>query len=333
MKIFITGATGLIGAHTTLALLKAGHQVRLLVRNEAAAKHYFSKHGFELDDLVVTDMLDKEAVKESMKGCDAVAHIAAIVDLNAQNAKKTQSVNLASIDSVIGSACELGLSKILYVSSMSVFYDFSQGSLNEETPLANVKDAYSLSKKLCEERIREMQAQGHSIISTYPAGVFGPDDPKLAESNLAVVKFASSIMPVTSSGMQFVDARDVGEAHRLLLEKDSSDQTTKERYIIGGHFVPWKQLADQIEHAVGKKVNRINVPGFVFRALGSTVDFIRRFININYPISREAMDIVTLLPEASSAKLMKHTSMNFRSAETTIKDTVKWMQENGHLKI
>lgn len=332
MKIFITGATGLIGAHTALAFLKAGHDVRLLVRNKQAAKNYFLQHGYDLDDFIVTDMLDKEAVKAGMQGCDAVAHIAAIVDLNARNAQKTQSVNLASIDSVIGSACELGIQKILYVSSMSVYYDFSQPQLHEELPLANVRDAYSLSKKLCEERIREMQIDGHPIISTYPAGVFGPDDPKLAESNSAIVKFASSIMPVTSSGMQFVDARDVGKAHLHLIEKETSKSPTQERYMIAGHFVPWNELANQIENAMSKKINRIKVPGFVFRLLGSLVDFTRRFVNINYPISREAMDIVTLLPEASSQKLLNTTGMSFTNPEDTVSDTIEWMKKNGHIK-
>lgn len=332
MKIFITGATGLIGAHTALAFLQAGHEIRLLVRNKEIAKNYFLQQGYDLDDFIVTDMLDKEAVKAGMEGCDAVAHVAAIVDLNARHAEKTQSVNLASIDSVIGSACELGIKKILYVSSMSVYYDFTKSELHEGLPLADVKDAYSLSKKLCEERIREMQQAGHPIISTYPAGVFGPDDPKLSESNGAIVKFASSIMPITSSGMQFVDARDVGLAHLHLLEKEVTQNPTEERYIIGGHFVPWAELADQIERAMAKKINRIKVPGICFRVLGSFIDFSRRFIDINYPISREAMDIVTLLPKASSQKLFNATGMSFRDAEETVTDTIKWMKENSHIK-
>ncbi|MGH3578504.1 MAG: NAD-dependent epimerase/dehydratase family protein, partial [Mycobacterium sp.] len=41
MKVFCTGATGFVGAHTALALLEAGHEVRLLVRNEPAARSWF----------------------------------------------------------------------------------------------------------------------------------------------------------------------------------------------------------------------------------------------------------------------------------------------------
>ena len=328
MKIFITGATGLIGAHTTLELLNAGHDVRLLVRNPQAAKDYFLQHGHSVDDLVVSDMLDKNAVKENMQGCDAVVHIAAIVDLDARNASTTKSTNLKSIDTVIVSACELGIKKILYISSMSVFYDFSLEGINEDTPLADVKDAYSLSKKLCEVRIRELQEQGMPITTTYPCMVFGPDDPKLAESNSAIIKFITSIMPITSSGAQFVDARDIAIAHRLLLEANTSSNPCNERYIIGGHFISWAALAELLEVAAGKKLLKMRIPGTVLRILGIALDLCRKFFPIAYPISAEAMNIVTQLPPASSKKLLDKTAMQFRPAKDTINDTVKWMQKS-----
>lgn len=328
MKVFITGATGLIGANSALELLSAGHKVRLLVRNKAAARDYFLNHGYDLDDFIVADMLDKDAVKAGMQGCDAVLHSAAIVDLDARNAANTQATNLQSIDAVIGSACELGIKKILYVSSMSVYYDFSRAELNEETPLANVQDAYSLSKKLCEIRIRDMQAQGQPIISTYPAAVFGPNDPKLAESNGAMVKFVNTVMPLTTSGYQFVDARDIAIAHRKLLERELNSDKTQERYILGGHYISWPTLADLIEQAAGHKLRRLYIPGSAFRFLGSAFDAVRKLMPIAFPITKEGMRIVTLLVPASSQRILSSIDMQFRPAEQTITDTFDWMRDN-----
>lgn len=327
MKIFVTGATGLIGAHTTLALLRGGHHVRLLVRNQQAAYDYFLQQGYALDDFVEANMLDKDTVKQAMQGCDAVIHMAAIVDLNAKNAKTTQATNLQSIDAVIGSACECGIKKILYVSSMSVFYDFEHTVLNELTPLADVKDAYSLSKKLCEMRIRELQQQGHPIITTYPSAVFGPNDPKLAESNNAIIRMVNTVMPITSSGMQFVDARDVAIAHRLLLEGEIAEDKTQERYIIGGHFTRWVQFADLLESGAGKKLRRIPIPGGFFRFLGWVYDTLRKAMTIEFPISKEGMTIVTRLPPCESNKLIAKTGMHFRPAQETLTETINWMRE------
>ncbi|NRA43247.1 MAG: SDR family NAD(P)-dependent oxidoreductase [Pseudomonadales bacterium] len=331
MKIFITGATGLIGANSALELLQAGHQVRLLVRNKTAAEQYFAQHGYQLDDFVVADMLDKAAVKQGMQGCDAVLHCAAIVDLDPRHAEKTIQTNLQSIEAVIGSACELGIKKILYVSSMSIFYDFKQSLLTEATPLVEVQDAYSRSKKLSEEKVRALQAEGQPIIITYPSMVLGPNDPKLAESNSSIIRFVTQVMPITSSGTQPIDARDVALAHRLLLESTLNANSCEERYILGGIYNSWPDFADAIETAAGQKLRRMAISGKLFRALGHIFDALRKLIPISFPISKEAMRIVTQLPPASSDKLINKTGISFRPTQQTIHDTVTWMRETGRL--
>lgn len=332
MKVFVTGATGLVGAHTALALLQAGHQVRLLVRNRVVAENWFRERGYTLDDFVVSDMLDKAVVKAGMQGCDAVVHAAAIVDLNAKNAERTQQTNLKGIDTVIGSACELGIEKILYVSSLSVFFDPARPRLDETCPLADVQDAYSKSKRLCEERVRALQAEGKPIIITYPSGIFGPDDPKLSESNSALLDFVKSMVPITSSGMQFVDARDVGTAQVLLLEKPLDDNRCNERYMITGHFLYWRAFAELLEAAAGKRLNKIPIPGPVFRLIGKLFDFMRNFFPIAFPISRESMTIVTQSPSTDSSKLLNQTGMHYRPPLQTLQDTIGYFRQRGELK-
>ena len=332
--IFITGATGLVGANSALEFLQSGYAVRLLVRDKALAQAFFAEQGFDLDDFVVADMLDKEAVKEAMQGCDAVLHCAAAVNLDPRQAEQTMHNNLASIDAVIGSACELGIEKILYVSSMSVFYDFDAVSLNEDSPLVKADGAYSASKIRSEEKIRAMQRQGHPIITSYPAAVLGPNDPKHAESNDAIVKFIKLIMPITSSGYQLIDARDIAIAHRLLLESEHQDYQ-QARYIIGGHYLPWPSMANLVHRCSGMPLRRVPVSGATMRMMGRAVDFLQRWLpdalQFNTPISTEAMQIVTQLPPASSERLLKKLPMQFRPAAETLTDTFAWLRKKQHL--
>ena len=102
MKIFLTGATGLIGAHTALALLEAGHTLRLLVRNKQLAKNYFFKHGYQLadDTFIEADMRDAATLRTAMQGCDAVLHAAAMVSLDPKKAEEIYRSNIDSIDAV-----------------------------------------------------------------------------------------------------------------------------------------------------------------------------------------------------------------------------------------
>lgn len=333
MKVFVTGATGFVGAHTARALLDAGHEVRLLVRNRAAAEAYFAAHGYRVSDFVVRDMGDKAAVKKGMEGCDAVVHAAAVVDLNAKNAEQTLANNLQGIDSVIGSACELGIPKILYVSSMSTFFvpDASL-VLDERSPLASANDPYSKSKQLCEVKVRALQEQGYPIVITYPSGVFGPDDPKMSQSNDAFIKFHNLIVPMTPSGIQYVDVRDVALAHVLLLERELAADRTQERYMLAGHFSPWAELADRLERASGIRIRRVPIPGPVFRFFGSLFDLLRYLFPISLPVSAESTRIVTQSPRYDSSHVQQVTGLRFRDPQQTFADSFAWACEGGYIR-
>ena len=97
-------------------------------------------------------------------------------------------------------------------------FDFSVTHIDENCPLVPSRDAYSGSKAQCEERVRELQQQGYPITITYPAGVIGPDDPKLSESNKAILNMIKLLVPQTTAGLQCVDVRDVAQMHRQLIE-------------------------------------------------------------------------------------------------------------------
>jgi nucleoside-diphosphate-sugar epimerase len=72
MKVFLTGATGAIGASTVRALLDAGHGVRAVARDPAKASG-LRETGAEP---VTVDLFDADAVRTATAGCDAIAHLA-----------------------------------------------------------------------------------------------------------------------------------------------------------------------------------------------------------------------------------------------------------------
>lgn len=77
--VFITGATGFIGAQVALATLKAGHKVRLSVRREGqidGLRRAFSDFVDQLDFVVVPDYTASDAFDTAVKGVDYVIHLA-----------------------------------------------------------------------------------------------------------------------------------------------------------------------------------------------------------------------------------------------------------------
>ncbi|KAF3040848.1 hypothetical protein E8E11_006374 [Didymella keratinophila] len=73
--IFITGATGFIGAHVVTQALSAGYHVRLSVRKEAQisnVRKVFSSHSANLDFVVVPDFTSTGAFEKALHGNDYV---------------------------------------------------------------------------------------------------------------------------------------------------------------------------------------------------------------------------------------------------------------------
>lgn len=331
MRVFITGATGFVGAHTALALLKTGHQVRLLVRNPEAARRYFAERGFTVDDLLVADIRDAEKIRPAMKDCDAVLHAAAIVALDPARALETYDNNVQGMKAVVGTACELGIRNIVYVSSLSALFWPDLPLTNEDTPLAPCKEPYSRSKRDSDEYVRELQAKGYPIQITYPSAVIGPDDPKLSEANHGLIAFVTKGLPLTSSGFQAIDVRDLAEAHRYLLEHPLTSDFEKGRYIIGGHFYPWKEFRMKIEAGLGRRVMAFQSPGAVLRGMGATVDALQKIIRFKTQVSAEAMSFVTQWSPADSTRYLQHSGLQFRRGEETFADAFRSMAKAGHL--
>lgn len=331
MKVFVTGSTGLVGAHTALALLEKGHEVVLLVRNKALAEAYFSKRGYHDNEYVIGDMCDKPTIKAAMQGCEAVLHSAAFVSLDPRKADDVYNNNINSIDAVLGSACELGIKRIVYVSSIGALFRPGLETLDEQTPLGNATDAYQRSKRDCEAIVRKMQSEGMPIHTTYPAGIYGPDDPKLNESNESILEFLGTMVPITSSGIQTVDARDLAAMQAYLLENPRTENFEQARFMIAGHYRTWPEFHQLLESVVGRKVFKMNIPGVVLRGMGWVMDVIQRIYPIDTAISYNAMMIITYWAQANSEKIIKETGINFRSGEETLTDTIRWLVKEGHL--
>lgn len=331
MKVFITGATGFVGAHTALALLKAGHQVRLLVRNAEAARSYFARHGFTVDDFLVADIRDEGKIRPAMKDCDAVLHAAAIVALDPARAQETYDNNVQGMKAVVGTACELGIRNIIYVSSLSALFWPDLKVTNEDTPLAECKEPYSRSKRDSDEYVRQLQAKGYPVQITYPSAVIGPDDPKLSEANHGLIAFVTKGLPLTTGGFQAIDVRDLAQAHLYLLEHPPQSDFEKARYIIGGHFYPWKELRKQLEQGLGRRVLAFQSPGAMLRGMGAAVDALQKVIKFKTQISAEAMAFVTQWSPADSSRYLQHSGLQFRRGEETFAAAFHSMAKAGHL--
>src|SRR5262245_56513198 len=80
-RILITGGAGFIGSHLASLLLTSGYQVRAFDNLEAQVHGNISRPDYLSPEveLVRGSVLDRESLKSSLDGVDAVFHFAALV--------------------------------------------------------------------------------------------------------------------------------------------------------------------------------------------------------------------------------------------------------------
>lgn len=125
MRVLVTGGTGFVGCHIVAALVQAGHTVRLLVRDRDKTQASLRPFGADVvaaaqQDVVVGDVLDPQAVRDAVNGCDAVVHAAAIYSLDPRRSAEIQRTNVDAAENVLGEAVRARLSPVVHISTYAV---------------------------------------------------------------------------------------------------------------------------------------------------------------------------------------------------------------------
>jgi nucleoside-diphosphate-sugar epimerase len=321
----ITGGTGFIGYHTALKLQAAGHEVSLLIRSEEKLRKLYDT----APDFVIGDVTDETSIRRAMAGCDGVVHTAAMVSIDPRDEEKVIETNVGGTQRVIGAAVDSGIARIIHVSSVTALYNPEARFLNEYSPPGTASNAYGRSKVESEIYVRSLQDAGAPIHITYPGSVIGPDDPALTEPHQGLKTYLSSVVPVLPSGNQWVDVRDIAQAHDTLLGRELAPG----RYTLGGHFVPWTQLVDILSELTGKPMRKLPVPGSLMRGMGRTVDVLNRLRGepIDAPITHEAMVYATHWVPMDDSKARADLGLQFRPIEESLADAIRWLLRAGHI--
>lgn len=326
MLVGVTGGTGFVGSHTVTALLDAGHRVRALVRDPDKLERIYGARGRPVDEWVVGDVTDPDCVRRLLDGCDAVVHAAALVALEARRAGEVQRTNARGVELVVGGAAERGM-RTVYVSSAGALFTRGGAPLTGESPIGESRSAYGASKAEAERFVRALQDAGAAILTTYPTAVVGPDDPTFTDPNRALSLFLSWGAPLTATGYQPIDVRDLAQMHVRLLEGDRPSG----RYIAAGPYFDWADLYDEVDRLTGRQMRRVPISAALLRGLGRVADVAKRVVPFDLPLTLEGMLFATCWPTADGSPAERDLGMRFRRIEETLADTYRWMHEAGHL--
>lgn len=150
-KILVTGADGFIGSHLVEELVRLGHDVRAFVLyNSFNSWGWLDRAAPEVRksiDVFAGDIRDPHGVKEAMKGCDVVLHLAALIAIpySYHSPDTYVDTNIKGTLNVVQAARELGVEKVVHTSTSEVYGTARFVPITEEHPLQG-QSPYSASK-------------------------------------------------------------------------------------------------------------------------------------------------------------------------------------------
>lgn len=270
MRIFITGGTGFLGQHTLKRLSTTSHTLRCLVRT--GSERRLRVNGILTDtpeqplpdnlEIVPGHVLDADALRTGMKGCDALIHLANVYTMWERTPGEMARVNVEGTRLVLQTALELGIAKVVYVSTIAVYGKPRQAVIREETPHGPRQfSAYGRSKAEAERIAWQFYAQGLPLTVLYPGIVLGPGDDK--PSGVYIRDFIEGRIPTPIFRRSYETYTAVGDVAEAVVRALELPHTVGQKYLIGKEQLNGMEYARMICQAAGVRMPWMRLPDFI----------------------------------------------------------------------
>jgi UDP-glucose 4-epimerase len=203
MKVLITGGAGFIGSHLVEQLLAAGNSVRVLDNLSTGKRSNLPTHS-QLE-FIQGDIRDRSLVLDSVRGVQAIVHLAAVASVQASvdDPTGTHETNFDGTLHLLEAARKEQIRRFLYASSAAVYGDNTRLPLVEDEIL-NPLSPYAADKLAGEYYLRFYHAKfGIETTAFRFFNIFGPrQDPSSPYSGVIsiFVERVSQDEPVTLFG-------------------------------------------------------------------------------------------------------------------------------------
>jgi dihydroflavonol-4-reductase len=327
MKVFLTGATGFVGAHVAKYLARQGADLRLLVRSTS---NLANLEGLGAET-AVGDLLKPESLRTAVRGCDAVMHVAADYRLWVRDPQTMYAANVEGTRALLQIAKDEGVRRVVYTSSVATMGFKSDGTIVDETTpvsLADMVGHYKRSKFMAEQVAIEAARGGQSVMILNPTTPIGAQDIKPTPTGRIVVDFLNKKFPAyVDTGLNLVDVAEVARIHAVALEQGRPG----ERYILGGENLTLKQILDKMSAITGLPSPTMKVPHGVAMVFAFFDEAITGRIRGKEPRATvEAVRMGQKKMFASSAKAQRELGFQIIPVYSALRAAIDWFRANGY---
>ncbi len=354
-KLFITGATGFLGAHVLAQALELGHEVGVLVRDpdklpdkltgkllgkltgkltgklpgelpgelRGKLQPELAKH----PKLTVHlgDVLDADSLHRALKRpVDALFHVAASTNMWAhKNAAQTQ-VNVQGVAHVLAAA-KGRVGRFIDTSTVAV-YGLTDQMIDENSPQLGLNSwiNYAHTKALAQALVLE---SGLDVVVLNPTHLLGPQDQHNWARLIQLVDTEKLPGAPPGSG-SFADVRQVAAAHLRAFDCGRSGEC----YLLGGAQASFLTLVQLIAAELGRKAPTRATPAFLIKTLARLKVMAAAFTGVEPDITPESVAFVTHAMRCDIRKAQAELGLQLTPLPQLVADTCRWMRGAGMLR-
>ncbi|MFF2752167.1 NAD-dependent 4,6-dehydratase LegB [Psychrobacillus sp. NPDC058041] len=321
MKILVTGADGFIGSHLTEALVTQGYDVRAFVYyNSFNSWGWLDKSPSKIKnnlDVFAGDIRDPYGVKEAMRGCTHVLHLASLIAIpySYHSPDTYVDTNIKGTLNIVQAARELEIEKVVHTSTSEVYGTALYVPIDEKHPLQG-QSPYSASKIGADQMALSFYRSFNTPITIIrPFNTYGP-----RQSARAVIP---TIIGQLASGKSTIKLGAISPTRDFNYVKDT----------VSGFISVMNS-----EKSIGEV---INIGSNYEVTIGETAEMIANIMNVNLKIETdderlrpEKSEVERLWAENKKAKELLGWEPSFGGKEgfrRGLEETIEWFTKSENL--
>jgi nucleoside-diphosphate-sugar epimerase len=270
MRIVVTGGAGFIGRAVVERLTGRGDHVVALVRDPATAEHLDG----ERVEIVASDLTSVDRMADTIRGADAVAHIAGSYRVGIKEAERPAmwEANVGTTERVLRAAIDAGAPRILYVSTLGINGN-TRGRVVDETWRRDTTGGFLSwydETKFRAHEVAEAHIQaGAPIVIAMPGQTYGPHDHSLASRQLEDA-YAGRLpyLAFAGSGLAWAHVHDLADGLVAALDRGRAGES----YSLGGECRRLGEAVGIAARAAGRRPPRLRIPTALLAAVAPIND-------------------------------------------------------------
>ncbi len=326
-KVFVTGATGFIGASLARELLEQGCEVKALVRPGSVRTNLA---GLPLE-FHEGDLLDRDSLEQGLAGCDTLFHAAADYRLWTRNPASMYDVNVGGTRAILEAALKRRISRVVYTSSVGTLGNPGDGTPGtEETPVSfhEMVGHYKKSKFLAEREAETFLGRGLPLVIVNPSTPVGRLDIKPTPTGKIIVDFLNRRMPAyLDTGLNLIDVEDCARGHVLAARHGRIG----EKYILGNQNMTLRSIFSLLEDISGLSAPRVKLPYTPILLAAYVNEAISRITGREPLIPLAGVRMAGKLMYFDSSKAIRELGLPQHPVRDALAKAVDWFRAEGYV--